>query len=144
MTRRPPLLPLAIPLTASLAILMVASTAEGQRAAPAVTTTATQTPVVVPDPNEGAFDELSPGSRKIARALFEAQQARTKPLSLNDIAALRQRGQGWGAIFIDMKAQGLFEPDEPTIGTEGDRDRDIGSRSNAGVSKTARGSRRTR
>lgn len=133
-----PLLPLTVPLTALLAILVVAGTAEGQGPAPAVTASTTLTPVVVPDPNAGAFDELSPGNQKIARVLFQAQQAESRVLSLNDIAAMRQRARGWGAIFIDMKAQGLFQPDEPTTGTESDEDRVVGSQPNAKLSSAHR------
>lgn len=69
--------------------------------------------------NAGAFDKLSPGGQKIARALFDAQQTSTpssgttstasKPLSLDDIAAMKQSGQGWGQIFHNLKAQGLVQ-----------------------------------
>ncbi len=66
----------------------------------------------------GAFDRLSPGNQKIARALFEAQPApesRTAgattptPWTLDEIAAHKQSGQGWGNVFKDMKAQGLVQ-----------------------------------
>jgi len=63
----------------------------------------------------GAFDRLSLGNQKVAASLYEAQNAGTsptgstlKPLTLNQIAAKRQAGQGWGQIFRDMKAQGLL------------------------------------
>jgi hypothetical protein len=60
----------------------------------------------------GAFDKLSPGNQKIADALFEAQQTSTapgapKPLSRDDIAAMKLGGRGWGVVFKDMKQQGL-------------------------------------
>jgi len=60
----------------------------------------------------GAFDKLSPGEQKIARALFEAQKTSTdpkapKPLTLDEIAAKKQGHEGWGRVFKDMKAQGL-------------------------------------
>lgn len=62
----------------------------------------------------GAFDKLSLGNQKVAASLYQAQSAETsstgstlKPLTLNQIAAKRQAGQGWGQIFRDMKAQGL-------------------------------------
>lgn len=72
----------------------------------------TAPPPPAPSPNAGAFDKLSPGNQKIAEALFEAQQASTapgapKPLSRDDIAAMKQSGRGWGEIFKDMKQQGL-------------------------------------
>ena len=72
---------------------------------------------------DGAYAKLSPGNAKIARALFEAQVTTTTPptggatgstgatapktLTLDQIAALKQNGQGWGQIFHTMQAQGL-------------------------------------
>jgi hypothetical protein len=69
---------------------------------------ATGTPSVV-DPNAGAFDKLSPGSQTIARALYRQQttQSGTKPLTLNQIAAMKTSGTGWGQVFHQMHAQGL-------------------------------------
>lgn len=62
----------------------------------------------------GAFDSLSPGNQKIARALFEAEAptgavpgTTATPLTLDEIAARKLSGEGWGRIFQDMKAQGL-------------------------------------
>src|SRR5438477_5562261 len=61
----------------------------------------------------GPFDRLSPGNQKIARSLFEAQRsplpAGTKPLTLDQIAARKQSGQGWGRVFDGMKSQGLVD-----------------------------------
>jgi hypothetical protein len=60
----------------------------------------------------GAFEKLSPGDQKIARALFEAQNTTpTKsggatPLTLDQIAA-KKKHTGWGEIFKQMKGQGL-------------------------------------
>ena len=56
----------------------------------------------------GAFDKLSPGDQKIARALFEAQKTNggTAPLTRDQIAARKQH-TGWGEVFKQMKAQGL-------------------------------------
>ena len=73
----------------------------------------------IPPPNAGAFDRLSPGNQKIAQALFDAQQRSTTPttatpLSLDDIAAAKQGGQGWGRVFKTMKTQGLV--DEKNLG----------------------------
>jgi hypothetical protein len=73
---------------------------------------------------DGAYARLSTGNAKIARALFEAQVTNTtptsgggattggtttapKPLTLDQIAALKQGGQGWGQVFHSMQAQGL-------------------------------------
>jgi len=55
----------------------------------------------------GAFEKLSPGDQKIARALFEAQKTNggTAPLTLDQIAARKQH-TGWGEVFKQMKAQG--------------------------------------
>ena len=63
-------------------------------------------------PPPSAFDELSPGGQKIAKALFEAQTTSpgttaSKPLTLEEIAKRKQDGQGWGQVFRDMKSQGL-------------------------------------
>lgn len=62
--------------------------------------------------NAGAFDKLSPGNQKIADSIFESQPLSTapgapKPLSRDDIAAMKLGGKGWGVIFKDMKQQGL-------------------------------------
>ena len=91
-----------------LALAIVVTAAAAQTA----TTTTT-----APSPNEGVFDKLSPGNQKIARALYDAQQSQgTTPLSLNDIAAMKQTGKGWGVIFKDMKANGQLPPDAKNLG----------------------------
>jgi len=59
-----------------------------------------------------AFEKLSPGDQKIARALFEAQNTTPSksgaatPLTLDQIAAKKGHA-GWGEVFKQMKAQGL-------------------------------------
>jgi hypothetical protein len=90
---------------------------------------------VTPPPNPaGAYQKLSPGHQKVARALFEAQHAPTttttktssgktttasssaaagaaqgpKPLTLDQIAAMKQAGTGWEQVFRQMRAQGLI------------------------------------
>lgn len=66
----------------------------------------------VPRPSTaGTFERLSPGNQKIARALFEAQPAPSGPrrLTLDQIAAMKRTGRGWGDVFKDMKARGLVE-----------------------------------
>jgi hypothetical protein len=61
----------------------------------------------------GAFEKLSPGDQKIARALFEAQNTTPSksggatPLTLDQIAAKKKGHTGWGEVFKQMKAQGL-------------------------------------
>jgi hypothetical protein len=86
----------------------------------------------------GAFDKLSPGDQKIARALFEAQSAAqtsssggATPLTLDQIAA-KKNHTGWGEVFKQMKAQGLvtdknlgevvssFERHHPEVATKPD------------------------
>lgn len=66
----------------------------------------------------GAFERMSAGNQKIARALFDAQTAIVTPappgarsaraLTLDEIAAVRQSGQGWGQVFQTMRSQGLL------------------------------------
>ena len=71
---------------------------------------------------EGAYEKLSTGNAKIARALYDAQVSNTtsgsttttgggtttsRTLTLDQIAAMKQSGQGWGQVFQTMKAQGL-------------------------------------
>lgn len=59
----------------------------------------------------GSFDELSPGNQRIANALFSGQKTdgTTTPLTLDEIAAQKQGGRGWGEVFKDMKSKGLLE-----------------------------------
>lgn len=68
------------------------------------------------------YDALSPGNKMIARSLFDAQgqtgggltasaNAETPEASrwtLEQIAAARAEGQGWGEIFQQMKADGVI------------------------------------
>ena len=80
----------------------------------------------------GAYQKLSPGHQKVARALFEAQTVPMstspkygskpapapapstasangpKPLTLDQIAAMKQHGSGWEHVFKQMRAQGLL------------------------------------
>ena len=72
--------------------------------------------VVAPAPAQttsknGAFASLSPGNQKIARALYEAQTtpATSSKLTLDQIARMKQEGQGWGNVFRAMKAQGRVD-----------------------------------
>lgn len=60
----------------------------------------------------GPFAQLSPGNQRIAQALFEAQ--RTRPLTLDQIAARRLEGQGWGDVFRTMRTEGRV--DAPNLG----------------------------
>ena len=80
----------------------------------------------------GAYQKLSPGHQKVARALFEAQTVTAstsprygskpapspapstasatgpRPLTLDQIAAMKQQGSGWEHVFRQMRAQGLL------------------------------------
>lgn len=110
-----------------LTMLVVVVSAQAQTTtstgptAPAASTPGTTAP---PAPTAGAFESLSPGGQKIARSLFEAQTTTPppgstggtggtttapKPLTLDEIAAKKQAGTGWGRVFKDMKAQGLVQ-----------------------------------
>ncbi|MBI3029111.1 MAG: hypothetical protein HYY64_06340 [Candidatus Rokubacteria bacterium] len=95
-------------------------------AAAAQTTTTIQTTTTSTNPNDGAFDKLSPGNQKIAQALYDAQQSSTQtsesttttttPLSLDEIATMKQDGKGWGVVFKDMQANGQIPPDAKNLG----------------------------
>jgi len=91
---------------------------------------------IAPPPNAaGAYQKLSPGNQKVARALFEAQNTSPmptttkagsktapaptssaaagsangpKPFTLDQIAAMKQGGTGWEQVFRQMRAQGLI------------------------------------
>lgn len=61
----------------------------------------------------GPFERMSPGNQKGARALYEAQKAdppagRT-PLTLDEIAARKESGEGWTRVFQSLKSQGLID-----------------------------------
>src|SRR3990172_8424655 len=60
----------------------------------------------------GAFESLSPGNQKIALAIYDSERRvgptlATKPLSLDEIAAMKQGGKGWGGVLKERRAQGL-------------------------------------
>ena len=59
-----------------------------------------------------AYDSLSPGNRRIATALFDAQKTSTTgtpPLTLDQIARERRSGKRWSDVFQAMKSQGLIQ-----------------------------------
>jgi hypothetical protein len=91
--------------------------------------------VAPPPPAAGAYQKLTPGNQKVARALFEAQTVPMtttttkagktaaqspapapsassangrKPLTLDQISAMKQNGTGWDYVFRQMRAQGLL------------------------------------
>jgi len=57
----------------------------------------------------GLYGILSPGNRKIADALFKAQQTGdgSAAWTVEDIAKAKRQGTGWGSVFKRMKADGL-------------------------------------
>src|SRR5574342_883729 len=67
----------------------------------------------------GPYESLSPGNQKIANAIFDAQQPAgpsgpTKPLSLDEIATMKQGGttgggKGWGVVWNNMRSKGLVQ-----------------------------------
>jgi len=67
----------------------------------------------------GAYEAMSPGSQHIARALHDAQTVTSqqgpglrKPLSLEQIAAMKRSSTGWGAVVEQMKKKGLLLEDK--------------------------------
>ena len=81
-----------------------ADPASGGKGTPAATAPATP-------PKSSSFDALSPGDRKIARALFLAQHPTANgpaPLSLNQIADLKA-SSNWAKVFKQMQAGGLVQ-----------------------------------
>jgi len=72
---------------------------------------APQTSVSKPAPN--AYGQLSPRNQTIALALYNAQRksAAAKPLTLDQIAAMKQRGLRWNQVFDTMKVRGLLHED---------------------------------
>ncbi len=57
----------------------------------------------------GLYNQLSPGNRKIADSLFQAQRGgdATASWSINDIALAKRQGAGWSNVFKQMKEEGL-------------------------------------
>lgn len=93
---------------------MVVSVVASFAASSAGAQTQSKTPAT--SASKGAFDRLSLGNQKVAAALYYAQStgvsangttAASRPLTLQEIAAKRGRGQAWGQIFRELKAQGL-------------------------------------
>jgi hypothetical protein len=77
------------------------------------------TPALAGTAPDGAYERLTPTNQVTARALFEAQVVDPTPgaprrLTLAEIAARRQSGQGWGEIFTELKSRGLLR--EQSVG----------------------------
>jgi hypothetical protein len=70
-------------------------------------------PISAPAMSARGLDELSPGNRLIAQALYSAQKAATtsgrQPWSLERVAVSRASGRNWGDVFQQMKQDGLIE-----------------------------------
>jgi len=80
--------------------------------ASAETPNPTPPPAVVATAAPREFAQLSPGNRRTATALFEAQKTaapKTERLTLDEIARERRSGKSWGEIFRSMKSQGLIQ-----------------------------------
>jgi hypothetical protein len=95
-------------LTSLGAVLLIGAT--GVFAEPP--TAPTQAPAVASVPAPNAYESLSPGNKRIAVALFEAQKTSTAdvtPLTLDQIAHERRNGKNWGDVFQAMKSQGLIQ-----------------------------------
>jgi hypothetical protein len=83
----------------------------------ATTATAQTTHPVTP---AGAYETMSPGNQNVARALHEAQAmtplpqpgGSKKPLSLEQISAMKRSSAGWGQVFKDMQKKGLLLKDK--------------------------------
>ncbi len=74
-------------------------------------------PSTDPVADDGGFEMLSAGNRKIALALFDAQGraiGNDVAWTLDEIAAAKQSGTAWSAVFKRMRAEGLT--DEPNLG----------------------------
>jgi hypothetical protein len=69
-------------------------------------------PAMASAPTSNAYEALSPGNRRIAVALFEAQKSSAQnvmPLTLDQIAQERRSGKTWADVFHAMKSQGLID-----------------------------------
>lgn len=118
-----PLMVIGLTLSATPSMAQTAGS-DGTGVAPTTPTAGADTNTSTAN-NEGAFTALSPGGQKITRALFDAQKtppsdtstgaagesgtSGTSVRSLDDIAAAKASGQGWGQVFKEMKADGLIE-----------------------------------
>ncbi len=88
------------------AALMLAGKVSAQSTLPAgddISTGTTKTGL------SGLYNQLSPGNRKIADSLFQAQQGEDGRVSwsIDDIAQAKRQGAGWGSVFRRMKEDGL-------------------------------------
>src|SRR5262249_17667464 len=93
-------------------LMLVAATGTAARAQ---SKPATQ-PEVVSTPPAGAYASLSQGNKRIATALFEAQNTTANgatPMTLEQIAQEHRSGRKWGDVFRDMKTQGLTQAEPP-------------------------------
>jgi hypothetical protein len=84
--------------TLTLVLALHAGAAAAQMAAPAA---------------ETAYGALSPGNQRMARALYEAQlsspDVSSHRLTLEQIAAQKQRDTDWLDVFRSMREKGLIE-----------------------------------
>ena len=69
-------------------------------------------PAIASAPASSAYEALSPGNKRVAVALFEAQKGSAQnvmPLTRDQIAQERRSRKTWADIFHAMKSQGLID-----------------------------------
>ena len=85
------------------------------------------TPAAAESPRDGAFEALSPGNQRVARALHDAQvpppdpapstrpgsRSTTRVMTLDEIAAKRRACGDWTCVLRSMRARSLLQ--EKTI-----------------------------
>lgn len=74
--------------------------------------TPTPEPTTASVPSLGVYESLSPGNKRVAVALFEAQKTSAPDvtlLTLDQIAQERRSGKSWGDVFLAMKSQGQIQ-----------------------------------
>ena len=65
-------------------------------------------------PNEGIYGNLSPGKQKIVQSLYLAHLrgwtsgVTFRPLSRDQIAAMKREGHGWGEVFEQLRSKGMI------------------------------------
>jgi hypothetical protein len=102
-------LPMTRSFFATLGALMLVTAIGGPAEAQSKPVTQSE---VASTPTERAFESLSPGNKRIATALFEAQNTSASgaaPMTLEQIAQERRSGRKWGDVFQAMKSQGLIQ-----------------------------------
>ena len=74
--------------------------------------TPTPEPTTASVPSLGVYESSSPGNKRVAVALFEAQKPSAPDvtlLTLDQIAQERRSGKSWGDVFLAMKSLGQIQ-----------------------------------